>query len=170
MRRLLVLLPLLLPVTAAVPAGADAPPGRRTTTTQVGGSWTLRGDLSGDVRGVVAWRGDLSGGSVLEGTSTTDAQGTVRGRYREVVDVVGPDGRVGTVTLDVRFVLDRAFSARARIVDGTCGFARSGGTLELTGSPGGGTWVGRWVHPIGPPETDVCVPDRPGRVQGWSQP
>ena len=151
-------LPAALLVLLVLPGyAAAAPPGSRTTTTPVSGTWSLTGDLT---RGVAVWTGDLAGASVLRGTATTDAHGTTRGRFTEVLDVVRAEGRAGTLTFDVTYELAETLTATARVVDSSCGFERSGGTLVLRGSATQGTWTGQWVHPTGP-SVDRCVPDLP---------
>lgn len=108
------------------------------------------------------WNGSFTGHTVINGVATLYSNGALEGTFTETFyGVYEPDRRTGSLTHSGTFSSDEhsLFTARSRIVGGTCGFLDSSGSLAFDGASTNGGYIGTWRQPKGftaPPEP--CTP------------
>lgn len=112
------------------------------------------------------WDGDFTGHTVVQGAGFVNVlTGAFRGTYTETLyGTYLPDHRTGSLTTvgSVSTTPTLGFTAVARIVSGTCGFAGSKGRMRYDGTIVHGGYVGSWVHPRTTPAADPsCTPAPP---------
>jgi hypothetical protein len=108
------------------------------------------------------WDGELTGHTVVHVDATLTTSGAMHGTYEEffVGTYLGDDSHGGLRTRGTVDVFeDGAFTARAAIVEGTCDWLGSTGSMAYDGFAVNGGYVGEWTRPVGPPASDpACNP------------
>ena len=162
------------PTPTAIPA-ATGTADKKTPATAVRGGWV--NDLSCVPRGLSAtddpaafgiecsgsslWDGDFLGRTILHLHGTIALSGRMEGTYDEVLfGTYAGDHSHGALHTHGYFVVDEnaAFLARATIVNGTCDWAGSTGTMAYDGFSTNGGYVGEWVRPSTTPADPACNP------------
>ncbi|MBK5305124.1 MAG: hypothetical protein JJD92_00395 [Frankiaceae bacterium] len=178
-----VLLTAALGISVIDGSGAWAKPKPATTTSEVRGGWVNEaGFVPSDVKetsdpnvftvtftGGSIWNGAFTGHTVVHGVATIATSGAMDGDYTEIFyGTYYPDlesaPRIGSLTTKghVHVTSDLEFTARAKIVSGTCGFAGSTGSMSYDGMAVNGGYVGRWTRPAGAAAVDpTCAPAPP---------
>jgi hypothetical protein len=178
-------------VAAALVAGvatgsiAWAKPKPATATSEVRGGWANEaGAVISDLKptgdpnvfavtftGGSVYDGGFTGHTVVHGDGTIATSGEMDADYAETFyGTYSPDlesaPRTGSFTMKghLHITSDLQFTARAKIVSGTCGFAGSTGSMAYSGMAVNGGYVGSWSRPA--PERGPLVSACPTGMNG----